>query len=276
MNINMKKNIKVLVADNSEFAKNDLKDFLQNNDKVQFAGVVDNGRDAYRTIIDEAPDIVLIDVILPVMDGFTVIEKINVNKSIKKKPLFIIISSMGNQSMVEYACKLGVIYYIMKPYNLDSMLHRILQAAMLHMRSEWDVKKKERTYVMQEYGMSNYMETTLENDVTDIIREIGIPAHIKGYQYIREAIMLTVNDMNLLNYITKLLYPTIAKKYKTTSSSVERAIRHAIEVAWNKGQIDVLEDMFGYTISAGKGKPTNSEFIALIADKLRLEYRMNA
>ena len=276
MNINMKKNIKVLVADNSEFAKNDLKDFLQNNDKVQFAGVVDNGRDAYRTIIDEAPDIVLIDVILPVMDGFTVIEKINVNKSIKKKPLFIIISSMGNQSMVEYACKLGVIYYIMKPYNLDSMLHRILQAAMLHMRSEWDVKKKERTYGMQEYGMSNYMETTLENDVTDIIREIGIPAHIKGYQYIREAIMLTVNDMNLLNYITKLLYPTIAKKYKTTSSSVERAIRHAIEVAWNKGQIDVLEDMFGYTISAGKGKPTNSEFIALIADKLRLEYRMNA
>ena len=276
MNINMKKNIKVLVADNSEFAKNDLKDFLQNNDKVQFAGVVDNGRDAYRTIIDEAPDIVLIDVILPVMDGFTVIEKINVNKSIKKKPLFIIISSMGNQSMVEYACKLGVIYYIMKPYNLDSMLHRILQAAMLHMRSEWDVKKKERTYGMQEYGMSNYMETTLENDVTDIIREIGIPAHIKGYQYIREAIMLTVNDMNLLNYITKLLYPTIAKKYKTTSSSVERAIRHAIEVAWNKGQIDVLEEMFGYTISAGKGKPTNSEFIALIADKLRLEYRMNA
>ena len=105
---------------------------------------------------------------------------------------------------------------------------------------------------MQKYGMNQYTENTLENDVTHIIREIGIPAHIKGYQYIREAIMMTVNDINLLNYITKLLYPTIAKKYKTTSSSVERAIRHAIEVAWNKGQIDVLEDMFGYTISAGK------------------------
>ena len=116
----------------------------------------------------------------------------------------------------------------------------------------------------------------LEVDITNLIHEIGVPAHIKGYQYIREAIMMTVNDINLLNYITKLLYPTIAKKYKTTSSSVERAIRHAIEVAWNKGQIDVLEDMFGYTISAGKGKPTNSEFIALIADKLRLEYRMQA
>ena len=144
------------------------------------------------------------------------------------------------------------------------------------MEAERDTKKKERKHLMKGYGISGYMENTLENDVTDIIREIGIPAHIKGYQYIREAIMMTVNDINLLNYITKLMYPTIAKKYKTTSSSVERAIRHAIEVAWNKGQIDVLEDMFGYTISAGKGKPTNSEFIALIADKLRLEYRMQA
>ena len=211
----------MLVADNSEFAKNNLRDFLESSEGIQLINVVDNGKDAYHFIMDEAPDIVLIDVILPVMDGFTVIEKVNANKSIKKKPSFIIISSMGNQSMVEYACKLGVLYYMMKPYNLDSMLHRIFQTASSHMEAERDTKK-------------------------------------------------------LLNYITKLLYPTIAKKYKTTSSSVERAIRHAIEVAWNKGQIDVLEDMFGYTISAGKGKPTNSEFIALIADKLRLEYRMQA
>ena len=161
---------------------------------------------------------------------------------------------------------------MMKPYNLDSMLHRILQAAMSHAQVERNIKKKEQKH----HRINGCLENTLENDVTNIIREIGIPAHIKGYQYIREAIMMTVNDMNLLNYITKLLYPTIAKKYKTTSSSVERAIRHAIEVAWNKGQIDVLEEMFGYTISAGKGKPTNSEFIALIADKLRLEYRMQA
>lgn len=268
--------IKVLVADNSEFAKNNLRDFLESSEGIQLINVVDNGKDAYHFIMDEAPDIVLIDVILPVMDGFTVIEKVNANKSIKKKPSFIIISSMGNQSMVEYACKLGVLYYMMKPYNLDSMIHRIFQTASSHMEAERDTKKKERKHLMKGYGISGYMENTLENDVTDIIREIGIPAHIKGYQYIREAIMMTVNDINLLNYITKLLYPTIAKKYKTTSSSVERAIRHAIEVAWNKGQIDVLEDMFGYTISAGKGKPTNSEFIALIADKLRLEYRMQA
>ena len=116
----------------------------------------------------------------------------------------------------------------------------------------------------------------IESDVTEIIRDIGIPANIKGYQYIREGIIMAVNDMNMLNYITKLLYPSIAKKYKTTSSSVERAIRHAIEVAWNRGQIDVINDMFGYTVNAGKGKPTNSEFIALIADKLRIEYRKRA
>jgi two-component system response regulator (stage 0 sporulation protein A) len=117
---------------------------------------------------------------------------------------------------------------------------------------------------------------SLESDVTDIIRDIGIPAHIKGYQYIREGIIMSVKDANMLNYITKLLYPTIAKKYRTTSSSVERAIRHAIEVAWTRGKIEVIEEMFGYTVSAGKGKPTNSEFIALIADKLRLEYKMRA
>lgn len=277
MDRNMKngKKIKLLIADNSEFARKNLREFLQKNQEIELLNVANNGKDAYHSIIDDTPDLVLIDVILPVMDGFTVIEKTNGNRSISKKPAFIVMSSMGNQSMVEYACKLGVIYYMMKPYNLDGMMHRIMQTAKFHMENE-SVKRLERKHLKQEYGMENYTENTLENDVTDIIREIGIPAHIKGYQYIREAIMMTVNDMNLLNYITKLLYPTIAKKYKTTSSSVERAIRHAIEVAWNKGQIDVLEDMFGYTISAGKGKPTNSEFIALIADKLRLQYRMHA
>ena len=116
----------------------------------------------------------------------------------------------------------------------------------------------------------------IRQDVTKIIRAIRISIHIKGYQYIREGIIMAIEDVNMMNYITKLLYPTIAKKYKTTSSSVERAIRHAIEVAWNRGKVELLEEMFGYTISAGKGKPTNSEFIALIADKMRLDYRMNA
>ncbi|MBQ9277203.1 MAG: response regulator [Lachnospiraceae bacterium] len=132
-----------------------------------------------------------------------------------------------------------------------------------------DLKDLEKTDNKKEISLN-----TMENDVTDIIRELGIPANIKGYQYIREGIIMAIDDMNVLNFVTKLLYPAIAKKFKTTSSSVERAIRHAIEVAWGRGNIKMIEKMFGYTVSAGKGKPTNSEFIALIADKLRLEYKI--
>ena len=155
------KKIKVLVADNSEFARNNLKKFLENNEKIQLLNIADNGKDAYRVIIDEVPDIVLIDVILPVMDGFTVIEKTNGNGSIKKKPIFIVISSMGNQSMVEYACKLGVHYYIMKPYNLDSVIHRIFQAMLVRRKAELKIKGKERRFSMQKYGRNQYTENTL-------------------------------------------------------------------------------------------------------------------
>lgn len=273
------KTLNILAADHSDQTREELKNYFQTREDMDLIDVVDNGQDAYQSILENEPDIVLLDVVLPVLDGFSVIEKINGNKEVKTKPSFVILSSIGNQSMVECACKLGVAYYILKPCSMDNLARRLLQIASIRQEGEkirgkleiQTVKKETKTPVA-----SVYPENTLEADITSIIREIGIPAHIKGYQYIREAIMMTVNDMNLLNYITKLLYPTIAKKYKTTSSSVERAIRHAIEVAWNRGKIDVLEEMFGYTISAGKGKPTNSEFIALIADKLRLEYRMHA
>lgn len=273
----MKENsiLKILVADNSEFAKEKLKEYFGKRNDMNLVAVSDNGQEAYYTIIDRKPDIVLIDVVLPVWDGFTVIEKVNAYTAMKKKPVFIIISSMGNQSMVEYACKLGVTYYIMKPYSPDNIARRIMQMASKRLLIE-EKEAEGNLKNARDYYTPDYVANSLEADVTSIIREIGIPAHIKGYQYIREAIIMTVNDMSMLNFITKLLYPSIAKKYKTTSSSVERAIRHAIEVAWNRGKIEVLEEMFGYTVSAGKGKPTNSEFIALIADKLRLEYRMHA
>ena len=174
------------------------------------------------------------------------------------------------------AFNLGADYYVMKPCNPKVLAKRIIQIADLSKTGEMTEERKEEDKDLPGGQMYDYGMHSIENDVTEIIREIGIPAHIKGYQYIREGIMMAVNDMNMLNYITKLLYPSIAKKYKTTSSSVERAIRHAIEVAWGRGKIDVIEDMFGYTVSAGKGKPTNSEFIALIADKLRIEYKMHA
>ena len=273
------KTLNILAADHSDQTREELKNYFQTREDMDLIDVVDNGQDAYQSILENEPDIVLLDVVLPVLDGFSVIEKINGNKEVKTKPSFVILSSIGNQSMVECACKLGVAYYILKPCSMDNLARRLLQIASIRQEGEKIRGKLEIQTVKKEAKIpvpSVYTENTLEADITSIIREIGIPAHIKGYQYIREAIMMTVNDMNLLNYITKLLYPTIAKKYKTTSSSVERAIRHAIEVAWNRGKIDVLEEMFGYTISAGKGKPTNSEFIALIADKLRLEYRMHA
>ena len=273
------KTIQIIVADHSEDTRKELAELIEKRKDMHLAGSADNGQEACEMIRRVQPDIVLLDVVLPVMDGFSVMEKIKTENGIRNAPAFIILSSLGNPSMIECACRLGAAYYILKPFHPDYLARRILQIDAVREESLRQKKVEERAESVREpqsLSAASSMESSLEADITNIIREIGIPAHIKGYQYIREAIMMTVNDMNLLNYITKLLYPTIAKKYKTTSSSVERAIRHAIEVAWNRGRIDVLEDLFGYTVSAGKGKPTNSEFIALIADKLRLEYRMHA
>lgn len=156
-------------------------------------------------------------------------------------------------------------YYIMKPFN-----HTILLDRIKSIRKKPAVFEKKNEESIQE--VSSRREN-LESRVTNMLHEIGIPAHIKGYHYLRDAIMMAVNDMDVLNAITKILYPTVAKKYRTTSSRVERAIRHAIEVAWSRGKLDTLDELFGYTVSTGKGKPTNSEFIALIADTIQLEYR---
>lgn len=268
----------VLIADNSEDYREKMRGYLGKRDEIAFADAVDNGEDACRMIRSRKPNVVLLDVVLPELDGFSVIEKMNTELPPADRPDYIIVSSLGTESMIECACRLGVSYYMMKPCSPENLTRRVLQIAGFahHGKESAQVRYREKPLSKEKNHVFVQPEDTLEADITNIIREIGIPAHIKGYQYIREAIMMTVNDMNLLNYITKLLYPTIAKKYKTTSSSVERAIRHAIEVAWNRGKIDVLEEMFGYTISAGKGKPTNSEFIALIADKLRLQYRLHA
>lgn len=261
--------ITVVIADHSDYGKRELKKQIEKNDDLYLLGIADNGKDACELIKQCEPNVVLLDADLPVIDGFGVIQNIREERDHNLSIIFIVMSDTGNQSMIENACRLGADYYFMKPVSTEMIIHRIRKAV-------YGMEGRPEHYDEQGDDVKENPVHNLETDVTAIIREIGIPAHIKGYQYIREAIMMTVSDMNLLNYITKLLYPTIAKKYKTTSSSVERAIRHAIEVAWNKGQIDVLEEMFGYTISAGKGKPTNSEFIALISDKLRLQYRMNA
>lgn len=264
--------IKVVIADsNSDNIKKQL-NYLTGDVKVEVLAAVNNGHDAVKKIIEYKPDIVILDVVLQGIDGLGVLEQV---KSYDEyiKTAFIFVTNVGSPNLIECAFNLGAAYYIMKPYDIDILSRRIKQVYM----DMYSLKTADgRIYENKNGEASTNFDNTLENDVTSIIREIGIPAHIKGYQYIREAIIMSVNDINMLNYITKLLYPTIAKKYKTTSSSVERAIRHAIEVAFNRGQLDVIESMFGYTVNAGKGKPTNSEFIALVADKLRLDYRMHA
>lgn len=179
------------------------------------------------------------------------------------------ISAIGQERITEDAFNRGADYYIMKPFDNDMVLNRIKHVKGNTQNRNTELRKVNAYEKAEEFG-----ERNLEADVTEIIHEIGVPAHIKGYQYLRDAIIMSVNDMDMLNSITKILYPTIAKKYQTTSSRVERAIRHAIEVAWSRGKMDTIDEMFGYTIHNGKGKPTNSEFIALITDRIRLKYKM--
>lgn len=276
----MERKLHILIADSNRQNTLDLKRFLETREEIGKIDVASDGIEACQMILQERPDVVLLDVILPSLDGLGVLERVNMEWIGNNRPSFIYITSISTQSLVECAVKLGASYFVLRPFQPESIYRRILQ--MKRGEEKTLVESQQERRAQYYYGAQNpegYEEENddrLENDVTRIIRELGIPAHIKGYQYIREGIIMSVNDMNMLNFITKLLYPSIAKKYKTTSSSVERAIRHAIEVAFSRGQVEILEDMFGYTVSAGKGKPTNSEFIALIADKLRLEYKMHA
>lgn len=263
--------INVAIVDDNERMVNLLEDILKDDKDIEVVGKADNGIDALTIIKEKSPDVVLLDIIMPKLDGLGVMEKVRKSGDLKKIPSFIVITAIGQEGITENAFMLGASYYIMKPFDNNMILSRIKQI-------KGDVHNKliDNHRVSSFENKAKYMEQNLESDVTNIIHEIGVPAHIKGYQYLRDAIMMSVNDSEMLNSITKLLYPSIAKRHKTTPSRVERAIRHAIEVAWSRGKMDTIDDLFGYTVSNGKGKPTNSEFVALIADKIRLEYKLRA
>lgn len=263
----MDRAINVIVADsNYELISKQLQSI--GGKKIQVVYATENGSEVYRMVDKLRPDVVLIEVFMNNQDGLEIVEEIRDNSMLDSTKI-IFYTSVGSPRIINMAFNLGADYYIMKPCTPEVLARRVIQMAKIPDGAiEDEAKQKKHDEIVR--------NNTIENDVTEIIREIGIPAHIKGYQYIREGIIMSVNDVSMLSYITKLLYPSIAKKYKTTSSSVERAIRHAIEVAWSRGKLEVIEDLFGYTVSAGKGKPTNSEFIALIADKLRIEYKMHA
>lgn len=221
-------------------------------------------------INDTIPDMVITDLCIDGGDGISLLNECHKNEKLKNTK-YIFLTSAMSQAIIDIAYEAGADYYFMinqNPKYIARILERILES---HAKLKRKIKQQEGMTLEEKQYL---FDSTLENDVTKMIRGIGIPAHIKGYQYIREGIIMAIKDPDILNYITKYLYPAIAKKYHTTTSSVERAIRHAIEVAWNRGKLDAMEALFGYSVNSGKGKPTNSEFIALIADKFRLEYRM--
>lgn len=250
--------IKLAIADdNREFVAIMQECLLQQPD-IDLVGTAYNGEEIIQIIEDKQPDVVVLDIIMPHLDGIGVLERVNSMGG--RRPKIIMLTAFGQESITQRVVELGVDYYILKPFNMEVLVSRIRQLA--------GAITSQRPMVAQAIKAR-----PVDVEVTNIIREIGIPAHIKGYQYLRDAIMMIIAEMELLGAVTKVLYPMIAEKYSTTPSRVERAIRHAIEVAWNRGNIEMINRIFGYTVKLEKGKPTNSEFMAMIADKLRMEMR---
>ena len=251
--------IRVLLADTGEDFRQLLSQLLERESDLTLVGAAENGEEALRLVRELDPDVLVTDVILPKLDGLSVLQKLQEEN---RPTRAVVVSGFYTQQVLTEASELGAAFFLPKPCAPELLVSRIRQAA--------------RPKAAPLPAVQRPAEPTLEAMVTDIIHEIGVPAHIKGYQYLREAILLTVNDMEIINAVTKVLYPAVAKKFGTTPSRVERAIRHAIEVAWDRGDIEVLQRIFGYTVSNIKGKPTNSECIAMIADSISLRRRQTA
>ena len=258
--------INVLIADDNEDFCDILSEYLERQQDIQVVGVAKDGLEAVDLITKKLPDVVVLDIIMPHLDGLGVLEKLNAI-NMERFPKIIILSAVGQDKITQRAITLGADYYVIKPFDFEVFIDRIRQ--MVGNPSNSAEKKRHNSSSSSKSLITN--NRSLEAEITNIIHEIGVPAHIKGYLYLREAITMVVGNVELLSAVTKELYPSIAKKFNTTSSRVERAIRHAIEVAWSRGKVDTINNLFGYTINTEKGKPTNSEFIAMVADKLRLE-----
>ena len=270
-------NVNVVIVDDNPMILNTLDEVISSEAGLSVIGRADNGKDAIDMIKDIQPDVVLLDLVMPQMDGITVVENIKKKTSMLKNPAFIILSAVGGEQMTEEAFQAGANYFLMKPFDKDILVNKIRRIGKRPVRpvpgKVLEAPLKAATPEEAAMNREEYMKEHLETDITKMLHELGIPAHIKGYQYLRDAISMVVRDREMMEAVTKILYPEIAKKNYTSSSRVERAIRHAIEVAWGRGSLEVIDELFGYTISTGKGKPTNSEFIALIADKICLDYK---
>ena len=248
----MDNKIKIMLTDADEDSRDMLRDALEQTERFTVVASTGDGGEVTRLLAEVKPDILVLDYLLPGLDGLAILRQMKK----EDRPQVLMTSSFINQSIVTEAGTLGAAMFLCKPYSETALIDHLLRLS----ESTGEI---DRT-------------SGLEELVTSIIHEVGVPAHIKGYQYVREAIMITVEDMDVINSVTKVLYPAVAKKYHTTPSRVERAIRHAIEVAWDRGDLETLQKFFGYTVSNAKGKPTNSEFIAMISDRIRLKLKITS
>ena len=252
----MEKHTTVIIADSTEEFCTALSNALQRADGFHVLGTATDGEQAIRMVTERKPAILVLDMMLSKKDGIGVLKAIH---SLPDRPLVLATSGFITDYVASCVAGLGVQYLMLKPCDMSALVERLE-----------DIRGGDS---LRQPAKNHGTQTNIETMVTSIIHEIGVPAHIKGYQYLREAIIIAVEDMDVINAITKVLYPQVAKTFQTTPSRVERAIRHAIEVAWDRGDLDTLQRFFGYTVSNTKGKPTNSEFIALIADKLQLQLK---
>ncbi|MBQ3259050.1 MAG: sporulation transcription factor Spo0A [Clostridia bacterium] len=255
----MEKKIKVLLADNSESFGIPCATRMRSHG-LEVDLTEKDGKSVVDTISQKKPDVVILDFFLPRLDAIGVMNSIR-SMNLPYAPQFMVMSGFDNPNLEREAIEAGAAYYFLKPFDANEMSERILS-----------LSSKENIEPIRRNANGN---TNLEIRVTDILHQIGVPAHIKGYQYLRDSIMMAIEDEEIINAVTKRLYPAVAKKHGTTSSRVERAIRHAIEVAWDRGDVDVLNSYFGYTIHNERGKPTNSEFVAMISDKFRLQLKIS-
>lgn len=257
--------IKIAIADDNRDLIRTMVSYFDNHPEIEVIGTAANGKLCLTMLEEKKPDILLLDIIMPHLDGLGVLESLQENDALSDLQV-IMLTAFGQEDVMKQAAELGASYFMLKPFEFDRLVHQIMQ--LKGQSSE----KKQRDHVLNAGPQKKTSQKMIDTTITAIIKEIGVPAHIKGYAFLREAIQMVYNDVDLLGSITKVLYPEIAQKFNTTPSRVERAIRHAIEVAWNRGNYESISKMFGYTVHHLKSKPTNSEFIAMIADKIRLEH----
>ena len=250
---------KVLLADDNRVFCQSLKEYFDMLDDFEVCGIALNGEDALTLVQETEPDVLILDIVMPKRDGIGVLEAMN-EMELRKYPHVVILSGLGQDDMTQQAMELGARYYMMKPFDYQIMVSRLRQ-----------LKGGSRSMPQQEKSSTFQPKPrNLDVEVTRVIQQMGVPAHVKGYQYLRDAIIFVIEEMNLMGAVTKELYPLIGEKYNTTASRVERAIRHAIELAWDRGNVEMMNKFFGYTVNMERGKPTNSEFIAMVADRLRI------